>query len=362
MSTLVALDISGPPASTHGRAAGEHDEFSPKPPLVSVIIPCYNGEAFLREAIESVLTQSYPWVEVVVIDDGSTDGSARIAQAFDIRYFYQSNQGLTASRNLGIRESNGSYIVFLDADDRLLPDAIATGLAVLMQRPDCAMTVGDHLFVSADGTFLSKSRKPFLAAAHYEGLLRSNFIEMISSVIFRRSVFDEAGAFDTELRVAEDYELYLRIARNHAMCCHTGVVAEYRLHKANASHNSELMLTMTLQVLLRQRPYVLRHLGRLLAFAEGSKRWRKQYGRQLASELARTFPALGMKQLRRKTLVLANYYPQGLIVVLLLRMMPKLSKRTTSSGDTSLSEEKPLLKKTHAWLNASKRPAWTPLS
>ena len=77
------------------------------------------------------------------------------------------------------------------------------------------MAVGDHLFVSEDGSHLANSRKECLAESHYEALLKSNFIEMISSVLFRRSVFDKVGGFDTGLRVAEDYELYLRVAREH---------------------------------------------------------------------------------------------------------------------------------------------------
>jgi glycosyltransferase involved in cell wall biosynthesis len=322
MSSHLNFDFSGTPAVL--RDPGSRLAPAEGDPLVSVIIPCYNGEAFLKETIESALAQKHQRVEVIVVDDGSTDGSADIAQAYPVRYIRQPNRGLTASRNLGIRESTGNYVVFLDADDRLLPDAIEIGLRVLSQRPECAMTVGDHLFVSADGFYLASSRKPFLHSSHYEALLKSNFIEMISSVLFRRSIFDEVGDFNTELRVAEDYELYLRIARDHAICCHPAVVAEYRLHQSNVSHNSELMLTMTLRVLKSQTQFI-RNPGRLFAFLEGIRRWRKQYGRQLASELARSFTTLQINHLRRKILLLAAQYPQGLMMLLLLRIAPKLS-------------------------------------
>ena len=96
-------------------------------PLVSVVIACYNGERYLQEAIESALAQSYPRVEIIVVDDGSTDGSSEIAKKFPVRYVRQENRGLTESRNLGIRASRGNYVVFLDADDRLRRDAIETG-------------------------------------------------------------------------------------------------------------------------------------------------------------------------------------------------------------------------------------------
>ena len=347
MSSLSAFDIS-PVTPAKATTAADQD------PLVSIIIPCYNGETFLRETLESALAQTYPRVEVIVVDDGSTDRSGEIAQAFPVRYICQPNRGLTPSRNLGIQESRGSYIVFLDADDRLKPDAIEIGLRVLRQHPECAMTVGDHLFVSTDGSYLSGSRKKFLSEGHYEALLQSNFIEMISSVIFRKSVFAAVGAFDTNLRVAEDYELYLRIAREHAICSHRAVVAEYRLHNKNASHNSELMLTMTLDVLKSQRRYVRGNPARTLAFSAGTASWRKQYGRQLATEIARSSSTLQMSHLGRKMLVLLGHYPQGLGMLLLLKVMPSLDKRVPGRSRNRVRQLSPLRHKLQAWVNPSK--------
>jgi hypothetical protein len=153
-------------------------------------------------------------------------------------------------------------------------------------------------------------------------LLKSNFIEMISSVLFRRHVYEEVGGFDTKLRVAEDYELYMRIARSYPICCHPAVVAEYRIHDTNASRNSELMLTMTLRVLKSQGRYIGLNVRRLIAFSEGFRIWRKQYGRHLASELARSFSNLPSEDRARKLLLLANHYPQGILLLVFLRMMP----------------------------------------
>jgi glycosyltransferase involved in cell wall biosynthesis len=341
VSTLVNSDIS----VEHPEAVAAGQD-----PLVTVIIPCYNGEAFVQEAITSALAQTYHRVEVIVIDDGSTDRSAEIAQAFPVRYIHQENRGLTASRNLGIQESRGSYLVFLDADDRLLPEAIKAGLDVLQTRPECAMTIGDHLFVCEDGSYLAHSRKTFLGSSHYEALLISNFIEMISSVLFRRSVFEAVGGFDPQLRVAEDYELYLRIARDFPVCCHTSVVAEYRQHKSNVSHNSELMLTLTLQVLKREARHIFSDIRRLSAFLEGLRTWRKQYGRQLTAELARSLSTLKPGALRRKILLLAHHYPQGLFVLLFFKVMHKLGAR---NGNGSVANTA-LLQKVHACLNATK--------
>jgi hypothetical protein len=129
------------------------------------------------------------------------------------------------------------------------------------------------------------------------------------------------------LRVAEDYELYLRIARVRPICCHPRIVAEYRMHEANISRNPELMLTTTLQVLKSQAKYIRNDPGRLLAFREGVRSWRRQYGRQLALELARSYSTLSVDHLRRKLLLLAGYYPQGLLLVMALRIMPALGQR-----------------------------------
>jgi glycosyltransferase involved in cell wall biosynthesis len=317
--------------------------------LVSIIIPCYNGEAYLQEAIESALAQTYRPVEVIVVDDGSTDRSSEIAQKLPVRYIRQPNRGLTKSRNLGVRKSRGSYVVFLDADDRLKPDAVKTGLRVLAGHPECAMAVGDHIFVSREGRQIAGSRKECLPASHYEALLKSNFIEMISTVLFRRSVLEDVGGFDTKLRVAEDYELYLRIARDYPICCHSTVVAEYRMHQANVSHNSALMLATTLQVLKSQQRFVRGNARRLFAFLAGIRTWRKQYGRQLASELARSYRTLQVDDLRRKLLLLVMHYPQGLLVFLLLRLAPTLDKRYAGShGGYTLSQ------RLQAWTNAPK--------
>src|SRR3712207_4601210 len=106
-------------------------------PLVSIVIPCYNQAHFLGEAIESVLAQTYPHFEVVVVDDGSTDNTEAVAARYPgVRCIRQENQGLAAARNTGIRRSNGSYLVFLDADDRLLPNALEVGLKHLKEHPE----------------------------------------------------------------------------------------------------------------------------------------------------------------------------------------------------------------------------------
>jgi cellulose synthase/poly-beta-1,6-N-acetylglucosamine synthase-like glycosyltransferase len=316
-----------PPAPPAVQAFYSSGDACPGEALVTVIVPCYNGAPFLEEALASALAQTHPAVEVIVVDDGSTDSSPEIAQRLPVRYLRQENRGLSEARNRGIRESKGAYIIFLDADDRLLPDAAAAGLRALEARPDCAMAVGDHAFISAEGVRIRKSGKFAVVPRPYEALLKSNFIEMISSVLFRRSVFDQVGHFNAQLKVAEDYDLYLRIARVQPICCHSVLAAEYRMHGSNISHNAELMLTTTLKVLKSQEVFIRNDTGRQVAFRAGIRSWRKQYGRRLASELAASCSHLRMNHLRHKLLTLAAWYPQGLFMFPLLRLRPTPLRR-----------------------------------
>src|SRR5215213_4115846 len=123
--------------------------------LVSVVIPCYNLAHFLGEAIESVLAQSYPNFEIIVVDDGSPDNTSEVAARYPgVRLVRQENQGLSGARNAGLARSEGEYVVFLDADDRLLPEALEAHLEHLKAHPECAFVSGRLKRIAADGSFL----------------------------------------------------------------------------------------------------------------------------------------------------------------------------------------------------------------
>ena len=119
---------------------------------VSVIIPCYKQAGFLSDAIESVLAQTHPYVEIIVVDDGSPDNTSDVALSYPgVRCIRQENQGLSAARNTGIRESTGDFLVFLDADDRLTPSASRRGLHYLRLVPQAVIAVGKHRVISFEG-------------------------------------------------------------------------------------------------------------------------------------------------------------------------------------------------------------------
>jgi hypothetical protein len=190
---------------------------APKPrPLVSVVVPVYNGARFLAAAIESALAQDYRPVEVIVVDDGSDDGSAAIARSFEgVRYVYQNNQGPAAARNAGIREARGEFIAFLDTDDLMLPNKIGAQANYLLQNSGvgCALS-GREIFcepgVEPPEWLRDDERLRGEFAVGDAGLedLRAGGM---SSVIVRRQALERAGGFDAELRHVEDIDWLLRV-------------------------------------------------------------------------------------------------------------------------------------------------------
>src|SRR5438874_647614 len=179
--------------------------------LVSVVIPCYNQAHFLGEAIESVVSQTHSPIETIVVDDGSTDGTADVAAAYRVRCVRQENRGLPEARNTGIRVSNGEAVLFLDSDDLLAHDAVAAAVACISSHAAAAFAFGRPKIVGLRGEEVVPEP---VESNFYEELLRRNYIMMPGLVLYRRWVFDRIGLFDPRLDAAEDYDLYLRITRS----------------------------------------------------------------------------------------------------------------------------------------------------
>jgi glycosyltransferase involved in cell wall biosynthesis len=239
--------------------------------LISVVIPCYNHGEFLANAIESVNNQDYPYKEIIVVDDGSTDNSKKIAKKYNVQYVYQPNQGLAAARNTGIENSKGDFLVFLDADDRLLDQALSVNYNLLKQHENAAFVWGTHKKVfnahETIGTYGENKEKD----AYCNLLKYGNYIEMHATVMFRRWVFDTLR-YDTELKACEDYDLYLRITRNHPIIQHNHLIASYYIHESNMSKNSPMMLQAALKVLHQQKPF-LRNEAEKKCLKKGIRFW-----------------------------------------------------------------------------------------
>lgn len=176
-----------------------------KPSLVSVVIANYNYGAFIGQAIESALRQTHGAVEVIVVDDGSTDSSAEVAERYPVKFLRQANQGVSAARNHGAIHARGDFIMFLDADDELRADYVARCLDALASAPAhiAYAYTQMEMFGAESGIFPSR-------AFDHRALLRGNFVH--ASALMRREVFMRAGGFDPGWRLGhEDHELWVRL-------------------------------------------------------------------------------------------------------------------------------------------------------
>ena len=243
---------------------------------VAVVITTYNHACFLGAALRSTLAQSVPPDEIIVVDDGSVDHPERVACRFDAaRCIRQPNAGLSAARNTGWRAATSEFVVFLDADDRLLPDALAANLRRLDAAPAAGFSYGGYVNVDA------ASGRRAVAEFHpamdgYPSLLRRNLIGMHAAVMYRRSCLAEIGGFDEGLASCEDYDVYLRLSLRHPLVYGPEPLAEYWHHRANMSRDSATMLRSALAVLRRQRPEAAR-LGVMRAYREGLVNRKRQY-------------------------------------------------------------------------------------
>lgn len=256
-----------------------------KKPLVSVIIPCFNQGRFLGEAITSVQKQTYPNIEIIVVNDGSTDNTQQVAVSFaNVKYFYQPNAGLSAARNHGLSHSNGLFLVFLDADDILYPEAVACNVEYLLQNPLWAFVSGGHDKVDEWLNPLeNQDEAGTVSCDHYKALLRGNYIGMHAAVMYRCRVFDEFR-FDTTLRACEDYDLYFRIARKYPVGAHGEKLAAYRQHGENMSAKILNMLQQVRMVHTRQIS-VLANEEEKSAWKDGKTIWTKYYANVLYRQL-----------------------------------------------------------------------------
>jgi glycosyltransferase involved in cell wall biosynthesis len=296
-------------------------------PLVSVIIPCYNQAQFLGDAIESILKQTYSHFEIIVVDDGSTDDTYQVATGYaNVRTIRQNNLGLSGARNNGLRASNGAFLVFLDSDDRLLPDALETGVNSLLGYADCAFAYGHVRLISSSGSPLGVPPYAPIEKDHYQELLRHNHIWSPGAVMYRRVVLDSVGAFDTSLRACEDLDLNLRIARTLPIFCHNRVILEYRRHGSNMSGNPRVMLKAYLSVLRSHRTYVKGNSLYEEALESGIKEAQKYYGEKLVKQVSDNVRAKAWPQASAGLLMLLRYYPKGLANHTRLKLYHAFSK------------------------------------
>lgn len=230
---------------------------------ISAVIPAYNAESFIGQALESIHKQTHPVDEIIVVDDGSTDNTQDVVHSIapDAIYLLQQNQGPSAARNKGIAAASGDWIAFLDADDQWTAEKTAQQLAALKQYPELSLIASDMAEIDSQHKLITESvlakhqQRAFFqnlngaplpnALAH---LVRKNVIPT-GTVLVKREVLVNAGLFNKEIRFGEDLELWAKIACHHPITCLPNVHMLRRLHGANATSSTEPMLEDLVKVM-----------------------------------------------------------------------------------------------------------------
>lgn len=219
-------------------------------PKVSVIICTYNRAAFLKEAIASVMAQSFSDWELIVINDGSTDETATVVADFmkqdkRIRYLSQSNLGLGGTRTKAPMLAKGEYLAFLDDDDFFLPDKLMKQTEFLDKNPDIGMVYGQVKMVKADNELIRIW--PIQGATNFLELIRQCTIQP-NACLVRKTCFEKVGTFNPHMNGSDDYEMWLRIAREYSIQFVPGTVGAYRWHHNNFSLNTKRRVKNLLRV------------------------------------------------------------------------------------------------------------------
>ncbi|SEB47946.1 glycosyltransferase family A protein [Terriglobus roseus] len=233
---------------------------------VSVVIPAYNAEPYLHECLSSVLTQTHPVEEVIVIDDGSTDRTRSIAESFGspVRLLQQKQGGPARARNLGVKEARGEWIAFLDADDLWLPDKVRKQLSALAAAPEAVLCYTGLLALKLDGSRVAV-QAPSLS--HVDAMLSLTNVGIPpSAVMLRRETLLQVGGFSDVQKGCEDWDLWFRLRKVGTFCIVPEAETVYRESLGGLSSNAEHMyqdfLRMLDRVLLADKHGWQRHVWR----------------------------------------------------------------------------------------------------
>lgn len=292
--------------------------------LISIIIPCFNHATYLKKAIDSVLQQSHKNVEIIVVDDESSDNTKEVAESYGapVKYIFKENGGLSAARNTGLEYINGNYVVFLDADDWLYPDALQINLNYLLQNPKAAFVSGGFDRVNLEeNTIEEKVRQ--IEKDHYIEFLQGNYVGVPAAVLYSRWILEKFKFNVAAPDSCGDYDLYLNITRSYPVVHHQEKIAAYRIHGANMSSNSPMMLASVLQV-LKQQEKKLKTPREREAYEFGFQVWKNYY----CSELYYKLRKRKIKPTFQILATLLKYKPTLLIKYILLNNIV-VSKKLT---------------------------------
>lgn len=213
--------------------------------MVSVVIPTYNRALYLRQAIKSVLMQTYKKFEIIVVDDGSTDNTKDVVSQWpQVRYINQENQRIAVARNTGMKNAKGEYIAFLDSDDLWAPEHLQRCVQILEENDHVGLVGGSHAYFNDNGKIL----KTLVQSASPEGkVLKDMFLKntpfQTSTVVMRQNLLSQVGYFNPKVGnglVGEDYEFFCRIIKHTQVAYVKEILVFYRTHADNITNKYDL--------------------------------------------------------------------------------------------------------------------------
>lgn len=303
-------------------------------PTISIVIPCYNRQDFIGEALESALHQAHADLEVVVVDDGSTDASAAVVETFHhVTLIRQENAGVSVARNNGLKVSRGELVVFLDSDDRLAADALSAVAPLFAQDRALAMAFGGNRIIDRSGALIGANLQPMRYFDYWDVL--EGMTPSPSQCMFRRSALELAGAFNPSIALSEDWDLYLRLARIGKILCHGQVVADYRTHPGQTRAPARA-LRSALDILDAQAGTAVSP-WEAARFRAARKHRKAYYGQFLMIELIRNLLERDPEKclLSMRAIALALPYSVSGAFLYLWRRQAKRASRTLSRPDTA---------------------------
>ena len=213
--------------------------------MISVIIPAFNVERFIKDALDSVLTQTYKKMEIVVVDDGSTDDTKLILEDYAryIRTIVQKNEGVAAARNRGIAETHGEYIAFLDGDDVWFSNKLERQVNLFGMKSEVGLVSGQYECIDEVGELMGGGHSSLVCqfdrpVSLYDELLAKGNPIWTSSVIVKRQLLNEVGLFDVTKRRSQDYDMWIRLSEKNKFYVMSDKVGKYRLVRKSLTHGS----------------------------------------------------------------------------------------------------------------------------
>lgn len=257
-----------------------------EPPLISVVMATYNMGQYVAQAVRSVLAQDYPAIEVIVVDDGSSDDTAEVLAQFGedprVRIFQQANAGQTKAKNRGLQAARGHYVGFCDADNLWCPGKLSMQLPLLQARRDPVVVYGDIQLIDAEGHDLPTPKGRRYSGRVTAQLLVDNFVTF-NTVLVPRRLLEEAGGFDESLRMGIDYDLWLRLSVKYPFAYLDRPLVRYRIWGGQMSNRLGERFDNCFKLLER---FLERHPGSVTQ-AEANRGWAHTYvsrGRWRASQ------------------------------------------------------------------------------